>query len=71
MTNSEIKIKFDQRSTDFIVREGYRGPGFYSIKGFEKNGLYYVRANTNFKYLATKSLHRVEGDKMQVGVLTY
>ena len=66
-----IKIKFNERSQDFIIRKGYKGAGFYEIKGFEKNGLYYVRANTNYKYLASQSLHRQKGDKFQKGTLTF
>ena len=52
---TSIKIKFDERSADFITRVGYKGAGVYEIDGFEKNGLYYVRASTNYKYLATKT----------------
>lgn len=67
-----IKIKFDEKATDFITRNNYQGAGFYEIEGFEKNGLYYVRAsNQGFKYLASKSLNRVSGDKMQKGVLSF
>ena len=69
MKNS-IKIKFHERSADYIVRSGYVGRGFYVIEGFEKNGLYYVRASTNYKYIASLSLHRKAGDSVQIGTLT-
>jgi hypothetical protein len=64
-----IKIKFQEKSLDFIVRRGYSGKGFYMIEGYEKNGLYYVRASTNYKYVASLSLHRKCGDKFQKGKL--
>ena len=66
-----IKIKFNERSEDFITRKGYKGAGLYEIEGFEKNGFYYVRANTNYKYLASQSLHRQKGNKLQKGMLTF
>jgi hypothetical protein len=66
-----IKIKFQERSSDFIVRRGYSGKGFYLIEGYEKNGLYYVRASTNYKYIASLSLHRRDGDTLQKGKLIF
>lgn len=67
-----IKIKFNERSTEFITRSNYQGAGFYEIEGFEKNGLYYVRASqSGFKYTATLSFHRKSGDKLQKGILSF
>lgn len=66
-----IKIKFNERSVDFITRSGYKGAGLYLIEGFEKNGLYYVRASTNYNYIASLSLHRKDGDNLQKGTLTF
>jgi len=45
-----IKIKFHLRTNDYFARAGYNGPGNYVIDGV----LYYVRASTNYKYLATQ-----------------
>jgi len=67
-----IKIKFNERSTDFITRSNYKGAGLYLIEGFEKKGLYYVRASqSGYKYVASLSLHRKDGDKLQKGTLNF
>jgi len=57
-----IKIKFHPRTTDYFVRAGYNGPGNYEIDGV----LYYVRASTNYKYLATQ----IKDTEYVKGILT-